>query len=356
VVRLGVPPPLSRVKASLGPAAEPTEEACLAWVRVASAFVDPSHSASGTTPDISVLLVNWNTRDLVLRCLDSLPQGIGRELTFETIVVDNGSSDGSADALRSRSDIVLLANRMNFGYAAAVNQAYRSSRGPLLLLLNSDVELLPGSIAVLEKLLARHSDAAAAAPLYRYPDGSPQPFHFRFPSFAVTLANTSAPFRHLPGVKQRLRDYAMLDDDFSEPRPVEQPSTSCLLLRRSCLPFDNVFDERFPIFFNDVSLAQALANQGRQLWVTPDAVVVHEDHASTRKLGTTRKRQYIASVVRMLRDTEPRRNVLLYKALLLAQGVVLLGLRRPDALSWRDLTAAASGDPGVLPSQPVAET
>lgn len=306
-------------------------------------------------PDISILVVNWNTRDLVLRCLDSLSTGIGTGLTFETIVVDNGSVDGSAAALRSRSDVVLVENSTNVGYAAGVNQAYRRSRAPLVLLLNSDVELLPSSIAALVELLSLHPEAAGAAPLYRYPDGSPQPFHFRFPTFLVTLGNASAPFRLLPGVRQRMRAFAMLDDDFSRPRPVPQPSASCLLLRRSCLPSSHVFDERYPIFLNDVKLARSLAANGRELWVTPNAVVVHEDHASTRQLGGTLKRQYIASVVRMLEETEPRRNVLLYRALVLVQGLVLLWLRRPSALSWRDLRAATSADPGFLPSRPLSD-
>ena len=306
-------------------------------------------------PHISILLVNWNTRDLVMRCLESLAAGVGAALTFETIMVDNGSVDGSAVALRSRADILLVENSSNLGYAAAVNQAYRRSRAPLVLLLNSDVELLPGSVAALEDLLARHPDAAGAAPLYRNPDGSPQPFHFRFPSFVVTLANTSALFRLLPGMGQRLRAFAMLDDDFSRPRPVPQPSASCLLLRRSCLPSDHVFDELYPIFMNDVELARSLAAEGRELWVTPEAVVVHEGHASTTKLGGQLKRQYIASVVRMLKKTQPWRKVFFYRSLVFIQGLVLLCLRRPGALSWRDLTGATSGDPGLLPSRPLSD-
>jgi GT2 family glycosyltransferase len=309
----------------------------------------------GGSPDISVLLVNWNTRELVIRCLESLAAGMGTVLTFETIMVDNGSVDGSASALRSRTDIVLIENSSNLGYAAAVNQAYRRSRAPLVLLLNSDVELLPGSVAALEELLAQHPEVAGSAPVYRNPDGSPQPFHFRFPSFVVILANGSALFRVLPGMERRLRRFRMLDDDFSRPRPVPQPSASCLLLRRSCLPSGHIFDERYPIFMNDVELARSLAAGGQELWVTPEAVVVHEDHASTKKLGKQGKRQYIASVVRMLKKTEPRRNVFFYQALVFVQGLFLLGLKRPDALSWRDLTDATSGDPGPLPSGPQAD-
>ena len=303
-------------------------------------------------PDISVLVVNWNTRDLLERCLDSITVGVGSDLTWEAIVVDNASSDGSVALLRARSDISLIENSRNVGFAAAVNQAYRRSRAAFVLLLNSDVELLPGSVSALFELLAANPKLAGAAPLYRNPDGSPQPFHFRFPTFAVTLANASALIRRIPRMQSRLRAFRMLDDDFSAPRPVPQPSASCLLLRRSVLPAEHILDERYPIFFNDVKLARSLGAAGGELWVTPDSVVVHEGHASTRQLGEALKRQYVAAVVLMLHHTEPRRNLLLYRALVLFQGLALLVLRRPGALPLRDLVGALSGNPGPLPSQP----
>lgn len=305
-----------------------------------------------TSAEVSVLIANWNTRDLVLRCLDSLAAGLG-SVSYETIVVDCGSSDGSASSLRARPDVVLVENDLNLGFAAAVNLAYRRSSAPLVLLLNSDVELLPGAIEVLVRFLDDHPKSGGAAPLYRNPDGSPQPFHFRFPTFLVTLANASAAIRRLPGMTRRLRTYRMLDDDFSKSRSVPQPSASCLLLRRACLPGAHVFDERYPIFFNDVQLARSFAQAKHELWVTPDSMVLHEGHASTAQLGGRLKRQYVASVVRMLEDTEPRRNVLLYRALVLLQGLVLLGLRRPTSLAWPDLVAAVRGDPGQLPSEPL---
>ena len=94
-----------------------------------------------------------------------------------------------------------------------------------------------GAMGKLVRFLRATPAAAGAAPLYVDPDGTPQPFHFRFPTFATTLANGSSLVRLLmPGSERRLRDYRMLDEDFSKPRTVPQPSASCLLLRRSCLP------------------------------------------------------------------------------------------------------------------------
>ena len=304
-------------------------------------------------PEISVLLVNWNTRDLVERCLDSLGAGISSH-PFETIVVDNGSTDGSVACLRDRSDIDLVENRENRGFAEAVNQAYRRSQAPFVLLLNSDVELPAGSIDTLMRLLRDEPRAAGAAPLYRSADGEPQPFHFRFPSFLVTLANASAPLRALPGISKRIREHRMLDEDFSAARRVPQPSASCLLLRREVLERDRVFDERYPIFFNDVQLARSLARAGHELWVTPESVVIHEEHASTRQLGGAIKRQYVASVVRMLGETEPAWKVLLYRMVVLLQGLALLALRRHGALSLTDLLGAVRGIPGPLPTRPSA--
>ncbi len=146
----------------------------------------------------------------------------------------------------------------------------------------------------------------------------------------------------------------MLDDDFRAPRTVDQPSASCLLLRRSVLG-RSVFDERYPIFFNDVQLARRIAATGRKLWVTPDAKVIHEGHASTRQLGNRLKRQYIGSLVLMLRESEPAWKVRLYQSLVLAQGAAVLALRRPDALPLPELWGAASGDPGPLPSAPAED-
>lgn len=304
--------------------------------------------------ELSVLVVNWNTRELTLRCLDTLPGGVGAGVEYETIVVDNGSVDGSAPALERRSDVTFISNEANIGFAAAVNQAYRRSRGALVLLLNSDVELPAGSISSLLELLHERPDLAGAAPLYRNPDGSAQPFHFRLPTFVDMLANGSAALRRLPGMERRLRHYRMLDEDFSCPRPVPQPSASCLLLRRTCLPADEVFDERYPIFFNDVQLARSLARSGHELWVTPNSTVVHEGHASTRQLGGALKRHYLASLIRMLEETEPFRNVLVYRAIVLTQGLAVLALRRPGALGLRDLFRTVAGDTGPLPVAPAA--
>ena len=304
-------------------------------------------------PELSVLIVNWNTRELTLACLDALPRGVGSEISYDVIVVDNGSTDGSAEALAERDDLVLIRNDDNLGFAAAVNQAYRRSTGELVLLLNSDVELIEGAVTTLVRFLQKTPGAAGAAPLYVNPDGTPQPFHFRFPSFATTLANASSLVRRtLPGSKRRLREYRMLDDDFSKPRRVPQPSASCLLLRRSCLPPARVFDERYPIFFNDVQLARSLAAQGHALWVTPDAVVAHEAHSSTSQLGGTGRRQYLGSLIRMLEETEPPLKVKLFKLVILLQNLTLLALHRSRALSRSEMRGALAGDPGPLPTRP----
>jgi GT2 family glycosyltransferase len=308
-------------------------------------------------PDVSILIVNWNTRDLVLQCLDALPVGIDDDLSYEVIVVDNGSVDGSGDALAARSGIELIRNSANLGFAAAVNQAYAKATGEFVLLLNSDVDLTPGALSKLVRFLRHNRAAAGAAPLYVNPDGSPQPFHFRFPTFATTLVSGSTLVRViLPGSEKRLRDYWMTDEDFSTARPVPQPSASCLLLRRSMVADDRVFDERYPIFFNDVQLARSYADRALKLWVTPDAVVVHEAHASTRQLGPAGRRQYLGSVIRMLSDTEPPAKVWLYRAVVLVQHIPIWALRRSDTLGFRDLCKALGGDVGPLPSAPRSRT
>jgi GT2 family glycosyltransferase len=303
--------------------------------------------------DVSILLVNWNTRDLTLRCLDSLPGAVGDDLSYEVVVIDNGSVDGSAEALERRADIDrVVVNAENRGYAAAVNQAYAVATGDLVLLLNSDVVFRPGCVSTLVRFLRERPDVAGVAPLYLNPDGTPQQHYYRLPTFWTVLGISNALLRHVPPFVRRIRAYRMLDDDFSQPRPVPQPSASCLLLRRSCLPAERVFDEWYPVYFNDVALARDLADNGDQLWMTPEAAVLHEHGASCLLLGGKLKRQHLGGLVRYLAATEPRHRVAAFRALALAQGALNRILRRPEAMSISDAWYAVRGDVGPLPQAP----
>jgi GT2 family glycosyltransferase len=307
------------------------------------------------TPDVSVLVVSWNTRELTLRCLDTLPASVDDGTVLETVVVDNASRDGTGAALAERTDVTLIRNVRNRGFAEGVNQAYAVSRGPLVLLLNSDVELAPGSLSILVRFLREQPAAAGVGPSYLNPDGSPQAFHYRFPTLPAMLASASGPLRLLPPLARSVRRYGMLDDDFSEPRPVPQPSASCLLLRRDCLPREWLLDERYPVYFNDVALARWLADRGHELWMTPDATVRHVHGASTRMLGGTLARQHIGAFVRYLRAYEPRYKLACFCFVVLLQKLSVYALRRADALPPRELLAALRGDPGPLPQAPLTE-
>lgn len=303
-------------------------------------------------PRVSILIVSWNTRALTEACLGTLPTSLDPDTSYETIVVDNGSTDGSLELLRARDDIQLTENGKNVGFAAAVNQAYAQSSGELVLLLNSDIEFKPGALGTLVAFLDEHPGVAGVGPLYLNPDGSPQQHHYRLPTFGMFLASSSSLLRRLPGLSTSERRYRMLDEDFSRPRRVEQPSASVLLLRREVLPNDHLLDERFPIYFNDVELAFRLGVAGHELWMTPDSQVFHVHGASTRQLGADLRQQHLASLICYLQLTQPRRRVNFYRAVVFSQKTLLWLVRRPGALTFGNLVRALQGQPGPLPQAP----
>ena len=303
-------------------------------------------------PLVSILVLSWNTRELTLRCLDSIPRGVGGEFPYEVIVLDNASSDGSAEALALRNDIRYIRNSQNVGYAAGVNQAYRASAGALVLLLNSDVQLKPGSLAALVRFLDAHPRAAGVAPVYLNPDGTVQDEYALLPTVDFVLPNVSALFSRLPRFARRLRKFKMLDEDFSRPRPVPQPAASCLLLRRRHFSPEFLMDERYPIYFNDVELAQRVRDRQLELWMTPEAVVVHDHGASGRKLGSAHSRQYVGSLIRYLRSTEPWHRVAFLRLVLLLEYAARRAVGHPRALPLNELWRAVSGDPGPIPQAP----
>src|SRR4051812_32808898 len=171
----------------------------------------------------------------------------------EVIVVDNASGDGSAEAVREQfPEVRLFANEDNRGYAAANNQGIAAARGENLMLLNPDTEVPREAVEQLETCLRERPRAGAAAPMLVYPDGSPQASLRGFPTPAALFGAVTGLARLVPA-DSPLAAYQPRELP-AAPAVVEQPMTSCLLLRGEALRTAGGFDETFPIFFNDVDL------------------------------------------------------------------------------------------------------
>jgi GT2 family glycosyltransferase len=303
-------------------------------------------------PELSVLLVSWNTREETRRCLDSLRR-TAAGLNYEVVAVDNGSRDGSAELLAADDRVHLIRNDHNVGFAAAVNQAYRSATGELILLLNSDVTLHEGALQTMVDFLRDHPDAAGVSPLYLNPDRTFQQHYVQLPSLAACLALFTV-LRRLPVFRAALHRFEMRGQDFSRPR--ELGSGSCQLLRRPALGADRIFDESFPIYWNDAMLARELTGAGHRLWMIPDAVVTHTRGASCSRLGpSVRFRHLIGGLVHYLERTGPHYRVTIFRAAMIVNHLLKSAIGRTTPLGWTDLRAALRGDLGPLPDGDTTE-
>jgi GT2 family glycosyltransferase len=232
-------------------------------------------------PFVSALIVNWNTCEHLRRCLQAL-QRCPQPPDLEVIVVDNASSDGSAEMVRREfPSVKLVVNGSNIGYAAANNQAATVAQGQFFLLLNPDAEVTPNAIERLVAFAQAHPDAGAVAPKLVYPDGRLQPSVRSFPTPAALLFAAMG----LDKLSPRLGRYRMTWFRYDRIGEVEQPMASALLVRREAWEQVGGMDETMPIFFNDVDFCWRLKKAGWRIYFLPDAVVVHHHGASTRLLG-----------------------------------------------------------------------
>lgn len=231
---------------------------------------------------LSVLIVNWNTKDYLAACLESLRKTCSA-LEHEVIVVDNASSDGSADMVRERfSWVQFIASEENLGFAAGNNLAYSHSSGEWVWLLNPDTEVFPGAPERLITFLeSDEKRGAVASALIDAVDGKPQRSCRTFPTPAALWVEALGLAARYPRSK-RYGFYRMGWWNYGDTRQVEQPMASSFLMRRGAIEASGgLFDEDFPIFFNDVDLCWRLIQNGWKIWYLPDAHVKHYGGAST---------------------------------------------------------------------------
>ena len=233
---------------------------------------------------LSVCIVNWNTRDLLLDALASIynaPPDFG----FEVIVVDNASGDGSALAVRERfPQVTLIANEKNTGYAEGNNQAMQRACAAYNLLLNPDVILPPGGLQKAVAFMEQHPDAGALGVRQIHPDGSLQKSVRGFPTPLAILWELLGLSRLL-SQSRFFGAYRMTWFDYAHVAEVDQPMGTFLLLRRQTIAEIGLMDLAFPIFFNEVDWCWRCKRAGWKIWFTPDVEIVHYGGASTIQVG-----------------------------------------------------------------------
>ena len=243
----------------------------------------PSESGKDARPTLSICIVTWNTREMLDGCLRSIaeaPDAVSREV----IVVDNASTDGTAEMMTERHpEATLIENADNLGYAAANNQALERTTAPLKLLLNPDIIVHEGALDALVALTRRRPQAGAAAPRLVLPNGKVQASCRTFPTPDIVLYEALG-LNKLSPRSRRFGKYRMTWWGYNEERTVEQPMASALLLRQRALDEVGFMDEDFPIFFNDVDLCKRLREAGWEIWFTPKATMTHFGGASTSQV------------------------------------------------------------------------
>ncbi len=212
---------------------------------------------------LSIIIVSFNAREDLERCLASLAAAPPR-IDHETLVVDNASIDGSAEAARQQPGVRVIENGANIGFAAANNVGIRASRGDLLLLLNSDTIVRPGAIDRLVAELVSDTAVAVAGP--RLVDASGRA--------ELSFGPMMSPLNEWRQ-KRRRRDAAAVERLTRQRTYPDWVSGACLLVRRTDAEAVGLLDERFFMYTEDVDFCAAIRARGRRILFTPAAEVVH---------------------------------------------------------------------------------
>lgn len=246
-------------------------------------------------PDVSVVILSWNARGWLRRCLASLFHPDDAEVrsawsrvgvslgdvaaervSCEVIVVDQESLDGSAEMVELEfPQAVLVRQKPNLGFAGGNNVGFRHARGRYVVLLNSDTVVRPGWLTALADYADAHPKAGLIGPKLLNPDGSLQYSCRCFPSLGAGL------FRHTPlewlSPKNRYTaDYLMRDWDHNDPREVDWLSGACVLARREMIDEIGGLDEGYFMYFEDVDWSLRAHRAGWEVRYVPEPVVIHE--------------------------------------------------------------------------------
>jgi N-acetylglucosaminyl-diphospho-decaprenol L-rhamnosyltransferase len=250
-------------------------------------------SASPSLPDVSVVIVSYNTRALLDACLRSLRDST-KTVNVETFVVDNASADGSADHVaREFPEVSLIRNHANRGFAAANNVAIRQARGRHVLLLNPDTRVTPDTVATLAAFLDARPDVGITGPRVLNADGTLQSCGYRFP----TLLGEIAQSRQLPAWLRAVR----------APREKERHADvhwidgCCFMIRRDVIDGIGLLDEQYFLYAEELDWCRSARNAGWRIVTCPAAELIHLGGQSSAQVKASALALFIETRLRYYR-------------------------------------------------------
>jgi N-acetylglucosaminyl-diphospho-decaprenol L-rhamnosyltransferase len=248
----------------------------------------------GVSLDLAIIIVNWNVWGLLEACLTSVYESLkGSNLRGEVWVVDNASTDGSAELVRERfAQARLMANETNVGFAAANNQALRAmgfssdearELPRYVLLLNPDTQVLGDALATMVRFLDENPQAGVAGARLLYPDGRLQHSAFAFPTLAQAFLDFFP--LHYRLLNSRLNGrYPRRLYERGAPFPIDHPLGAALMARGETIQEVGLLDERFFIYCEEIDWCMRMKKAGWGIYCVPRAEVVHHEARSTRQV------------------------------------------------------------------------
>ncbi len=228
------------------------------------------------TPDISVVIVSYKVKELLLDCLETLYNTVNKDLSLEVMVVDNASGDGSVEAIREKyPQVHLIVNKCNAGFPAANNQAFQRAKGKYIFMLNPDTAFRDDAIGLLYQYMESHRECSLIAPALLNSDHSHQPSVWRHPKFRYLFSETF----YLPFW---LGEKNYRDKDLSKPFEAECFSGAAIFFRREVFNKIGYLDETM-FWIEDTEFCFRAFHAGLQLIYYPIAKVVHHSGQSAKK-------------------------------------------------------------------------
>ncbi len=232
--------------------------------------------------DISICLVNWNTRDMLADCIRSINANRG-DLMLEIFVIDNASKDGSVELVKQEfPEVVLISNPVNYGFARANNQGIQQATGRYVLLLNPDTVVLPDAMQSMVAFLESVPDAGAVAPKLLNTNGSLQYSLRKFPTILTPFTENpslwNAPVMRKYSDKSRLHEW-----DHNSLREVDQPAGAAFMIKRAVVDTLGDLNSSYHMFFEDVDLCYRIKQNGWKIFYLPDSKIIHHGGQSVKQ-------------------------------------------------------------------------